>query len=212
MKIAFFLLSLTYLNNDVIGKENTKIKHYYQTLLLSKKLDSKTKNRIKKYAPIIENLAEEMGVDPKLALSIAWTESYFRPFITSNTGDVGIMQVQPSTQKYILKKKFDQYKIVYWKILKKYNKSHEIYENLFTGVLYLKYLSNKFKNNTAKIIVAYNRGPSGTLKLIRKKYPIKKLDYYKKVKKRINYIASFKIDKDLILREQNKYLLSFNQL
>jgi soluble lytic murein transglycosylase-like protein len=43
----------------------------------------------------LENAAERQGVDPDLVLAVAWWESGWDQTMVSETGAVGLMQVQP---------------------------------------------------------------------------------------------------------------------
>ena len=175
-----------------IAKSDDSSNNLYIEILIKKNnFSSKTVERIKMYAPIIIDLAHELKVDPQLALSIAWTESHFKPESISNTGDIGIMQVQPSTQNYLINTRVrkNNYKQLYFKILNKYDVSYRIIDNLFMGVLYIQYLQEKFNNDTKKVIVSYNRGPTGTKRLVKKNYPLNKVHYYKKVKEKFNMLA-----------------------
>jgi soluble lytic murein transglycosylase-like protein len=144
-----------------IAQSDDQTNSYIEILIKKNNFSSKTVERIKEYAPIIIDLSNELKVDPQLALSIAWTESHFKPESISNTGDIGIMQVQPSTQDYLINTRIrnNNYKDLYFKILNKYDVSYRIIDNLFIGVLYIQYLQEKFNNDTKKVIVSYNRGP-----------------------------------------------------
>ena len=66
--------------------------------------DKTTLSRVEKYAPILVELAISLDMSPELLLSIAWAESHFDPKAKSWAGARGIMQVKPSTQRWMFKK------------------------------------------------------------------------------------------------------------
>lgn len=49
------------------------------------------------YAMKVIEKAKEMGIDPRLALSVAFAESSLNPAAKGNAGEIGIMQVMPKT-------------------------------------------------------------------------------------------------------------------
>lgn len=169
---------------------SAKSDEYITILIQANKHSPETVKRIKKYAPTIVSLSEKLKVKPELSLSIAWTESHFKPYAISYTGDIGIMQVRPQTQDYIIKKivKTGKYNKIYRRTLKNSKLSYKIIDNLFIGILYLKYLNEKFDHDKKRVIVSYNRGPTGTRKLIRDKFPLTKVQYYRKVNNKIKHL------------------------
>lgn len=101
-----------------------------------------------KYVAEIKQYSIEKNLSPHLIASIINTESSFNKNAQSDKGAIGLMQLLPTTAKWICE----------------INKIDYAEENLFEpsfnikiGTIYLKYLINKFENqNTA--IVAYNAG------------------------------------------------------
>lgn len=49
---------------------------------------------------LVRDEARSMGVDPSLALAIAYKESSFRPYVTSSAGAIGPMQIMPANQAW----------------------------------------------------------------------------------------------------------------
>jgi soluble lytic murein transglycosylase len=85
-------------------------------------------------------------------LSVIQAESTFRNDARSPVGAVGLMQVLPSTAKYIAKK---------WKI-QTYKKARDLNDpfiNVTVGVAYMAYLRARFEN-PMHYIAAYNLGPT----------------------------------------------------
>lgn len=162
--------------------------------------DSKTINYFKEYSPIITEVAKTLDLNPKVVISVAWIESHFNPNAKSYVGALGIMQVKPSTQKWVFKKFFKQncsfikncsfYKE---KIKQKYiflikNNNHKNIDNIIAGAIYIKYLKEKF-NNLQKAIIAYNMGPQSTRNLIKRKYDLNTHRYFNKFSKKIKLIS-----------------------
>ena len=151
--------------------------------------DKKTRARVRKYAPVIIDVAKAIKMSPKLMLSIAWTESHFNPNSVSWAKAYGIMQVKKATAKYAFKKisKKERQRVsnVLIDIMSKHGVSQTIVYNVMAGGLYLKYLLKKFNYDKQKAIIAYNMGPRGTYRLIKKKYKLSRHDYYKKVSKKL---------------------------
>lgn len=102
-----------------------------------------------KYARIIGERAKAIGVDPALAISIAYQESRLNPNVKdSSAGAMGIMQVMPSTAAGLNVDK-DALK--------------SIDANINVGLKVLKLALNSAGGDPVKAAIAYNAGP-GTLK------------------------------------------------
>jgi len=94
---------------------------------------------------IIER-AIEMGVDPRLAVSVAYQESSLRADVSNgSSGEIGIMQVMPKTGKEFGFSKEDLM-----------NPDR----NIEAGLTVLKSYINKFEGNPKLGVVAYNAGPN----------------------------------------------------
>ncbi|MBU3734844.1 MAG: lytic transglycosylase domain-containing protein [Candidatus Planktophila sp.] len=90
--------------------------------------------------------AIEMGVDPRLALSVAYQESRLRPNVNkSHKGALGIMQVMPRTGKEFGFSKDDLL---------------DTDKNIEAGVTILKKHLDDFPDDPRLAVVAYNAGPN----------------------------------------------------
>ena len=49
----------------------------------------------------LDHWAGHYGLDPSLARALAWMESGYNPNVTSSVGAWGVMQILPSTWKYV---------------------------------------------------------------------------------------------------------------
>ncbi|NBW16681.1 MAG: lytic transglycosylase domain-containing protein, partial [Caulobacteraceae bacterium] len=98
------------------------------------------------FAIKVAEKAKQLGIDPNLAVSVAYQESRLRPNVGSSPkGALGIMQVMPGTAKaYGVDKK-------------------ELIDpdtNIDVGVRVLKDMLDKFPDDPRLAVVAYNAGPA----------------------------------------------------
>lgn len=89
----------------------------------------------------IVTTANQYGVDPGLALSVAHAESNLDPAALSPKGAVGVMQLMPGTASDM---GVDP---------------HDVHQNIIGGVKYLKTLSDKYGGDHRLIAAGYNAGP-----------------------------------------------------
>lgn len=101
------------------------------------------------YRPIIEKYSAQYGVDPLLVISVIRAESKFLPQSESHKGAQGLMQLMPSTAKWIAEslgeKDFEEKDIT------------EPEKNIQYGTWYLASLTKEFKSITL-VLAAYNGG------------------------------------------------------
>ena len=94
----------------------------------------------------IAERAKELGVDPKLAVAVAYRESRLRPDVANGAdGEIGLMQIKPDTGKTLGYKVED---------LKNTD------TNIDAGLKYLKFNLNQFDNDAKLAAVGYNAGPN----------------------------------------------------
>ena len=122
-----------------------------------------------KYSEEIKQISSECHIDSALLASVANVESGFKKDAISSKGAVGIMQIKPSTAKWVAQK--------YKKSYEEERLNDELY-NIMLGGYYLSYLIDYFQDVNLGIC-AYNAGQgnvSGWLK--NKEYSLdgKKLD------------------------------------
>ncbi len=86
--------------------------------------------------------ARDAGIDPKLALAVARTESNFDASATSRTGAAGLMQLMPETAREV--GVHDRY---------------DALENARGGARYLQQLLDRFGGDVTRAVAAYNAGP-----------------------------------------------------
>ncbi|MDP2809145.1 MAG: transglycosylase SLT domain-containing protein [Rhodocyclaceae bacterium] len=95
----------------------------------------------RRMADLVRRLAPEYGIEPKLALAVALTESNFNPDAVSSKNAQGLMQLIPDTSiRFNVRKPFDPE------------------QNVRGGLAYLRWLLAYFKGNVALVAAAYNAG------------------------------------------------------
>jgi hypothetical protein len=95
-------------------------------------------------AYLIGSKAEKAGVDPDLALALAWQENKFNAKGISTKGAIGMMQIMPDTAK-----------LYGYSVDDIQDKNH----NIDLGLTILKDNLTKYDNNPRASLVAYNAGP-----------------------------------------------------
>ena len=106
-----------------------------------------------KYKNIIINYSDNYNVDKALIASVICVESSFNKNAISKKGAMGLMQLMPSTAKWVC----EQNNIIY--------EEEQLLEpefNVKVGTCYLKYLIKKFAN-IDNAILAYNAGEGTVL-------------------------------------------------
>lgn len=92
-------------------------------------------------AELVRRLAPEYGIEPKLALAVARTESNLNPNAVSVKNAQGLMQLIPETSvRFNVKKPFDPE------------------QNVRGGLAYLRWLLAYFRGDVALVAAAYNAG------------------------------------------------------
>ena len=104
-----------------------------------------------KYESEIGTVADKYNVDPYLLAAVARTESDFDPEAESGDGALGLMQLLPSTAKWVTT-------LDGWKGPKNPTLT-DPGDSLQLGACYLSYLLHRFDSPTA-VIAAYNAGPN----------------------------------------------------
>lgn len=108
-----------------------------------------------KLAQDIYDIAQEEGIEPKLAYGLVKTESAFKQRAVSGVGARGLTQVMPRTAAWMAPG----------------TKADDLYDqktNLKLGFRYLNQMIDKYKGNVRHALHAYNRGP-GTVDRVLKR-------------------------------------------
>lgn len=100
-----------------------------------------------KYSSLIDQVANENGVDPHLAHAVVQVESGYNAGAISSAGAVGLMQLMPETAHR-------------FGVSSRTNPE----ENVLGGIRYLKLLLELFNNNLKLAVAAYNAGEGAVMK------------------------------------------------
>lgn len=98
---------------------------------------------------ILDRTARAHGLDPALVKAVAWQESRWRPNAVSSAGARGVMQVMPSTGRWISSN-----------LAGRSLNLDDPEDNILAGVLYLKYLERLTGGNEARMLASYLQGPN----------------------------------------------------
>lgn len=103
-----------------------------------------------KYADIFEEQGRRLGIRSSLLLGLSCQESCFNPVARSGSGAVGVMQLLPSTARYVARRHRLSYSS---------SGLLDPARNIEMGVLYLDGLLDQFGRNEVYALIGYNAGP-----------------------------------------------------
>ncbi|MEH6942105.1 lytic transglycosylase domain-containing protein [Bacillus sp. JJ722] len=129
------------LNNNVPLSHSSALPSYNATHLSNHTPISLT-GAGKQYEQYIEEAAQRYNVPAKLISSVIKHESNFDNSATSHAGAAGLMQLMPTTAKYL-------------GVDDVFNPR----ENIMGGAKYLRQMLDKYDQNTTLALAAYNAGP-----------------------------------------------------
>jgi soluble lytic murein transglycosylase len=148
--------------------------------LVEKQLPKKHRPHSSVVAATIIAEAAKYGLDPYFIMALISGESSFNPEAIGSVGEIGLMQLRPTTASWIAKKNG-----LNWE------GSSSLLDpviNIKLGVAYVAWLRERFDNHGRLYLAAYNMGPKSVKSALgRKVWP---KDYPKHVMKR--YFALYK--------------------
>lgn len=103
----------------------------------------------------IYQIAQEEGIDPKVAYGLVKTESSFKNTAVSHVGARGLTQVMPRTARWMVPGT-------------KASDLHDQKTNLRLGFRYLNQMIDKYKGDVRLALLAYNRGPGTVDKILKR--------------------------------------------
>ena len=133
------ITEITNFISSVDGRVQSSIKTSFSNVFngLSGKLAKQ------KFTPVIDQVAQENNLDPKLIHAVIEQESRYNPNAVSSAGALGLMQLMPETAQQLGVK--DPLNPV---------------ENVRAGAKYLSSLLNRYQGDVTLALSAYNAGPN----------------------------------------------------
>ncbi len=148
--------------------------------IVKARLPKAFKSRAYSISKTIIEEAAKYSLDPYFVMAVISGESSFNPIAVGPVGEIGMMQIRPSTGKWMA-----EIKKTKWRGDKTLR---DPVANIKLGVAYLSWLRTKFDGHGQLYLAAYNMGPKAVKNAVsRDIYP---KDYPIHVMKR--YIASYK--------------------
>ena len=95
---------------------------------------------------LLRRVAAQNGLPANLVMAIAWHESGWKQTAVGRSGEIGIMQILPSTARGINARSGTVYNV------------YSAEGNVALGARYLRSLKSLFQGNLTKTISAYNQG------------------------------------------------------
>ena len=148
--------------------------------MIYKSLPRLHKSKTNKIHNVILSQSAKFNFDPFFLMAVIQNESSFNPIAKGTSGEIGLMQILPTTGKWLAKK----FKMK-WR--DKSDLENPIF-NIKLGAVYLNTLRDKFNNHGQLYLAAYNMGPRNVRRALNKK--IMPRDYAFAVMKR--YFAFYK--------------------
>lgn len=157
--------------------------------LVRKNMPKKHVKKADRIAKAILVESKKHKIDPIFIASIIKAESSFNPLAVGTSGEIGLMQMLPSTGEYIAKR-----------IKMKYRGDQTLRDpvkNIKLGVAYFTYLRLRFGNKFQRYVAAYNMGPGKIMKVednkdLPKIYSDRVLKFYESFYKKIHATQSVK--------------------
>jgi soluble lytic murein transglycosylase-like protein len=157
--------------------------------ILAERLDSFPSRRTLELARHLLSLCEKYRFEPAFILSLIEVESRFRTKVVSPAGAVGLMQLMPSTARFVaesLAKPFLSAKSL-----------EDPFVNLTLGLAYLASLRDRYlldlRYSPYHVLAAYNVGPARLNQLMARKNfkPTKTRKYYEDIRRGMPQFRSY---------------------
>ncbi|AGY57650.1 lytic transglycosylase catalytic subunit [Gloeobacter kilaueensis JS1] len=108
------------------------------------------------FGPQLQRWSEERKLNPLLVASLIRQESRFEPAIRSRSGAVGLMQLLPSTARWIAQREPGAFDL------------DKVDDNLRLGTWYLRYTHERFGGSTLLALASYNAGPGNVSRWVQR--------------------------------------------
>jgi soluble lytic murein transglycosylase len=155
--VAFLLASIAVV--DAATQSGITLSDQTVHMGINFQIKRKLRGQLNAIVTAINNESQERGFDPVLIMSIIQVESGFRIKQRGRHGEIGLMQIKPSTGRWVAKK-FG----IPW-----YGKKtlENPLDNIRIGTAYLSTLKAKFLHQEHLFLSAYNMGSSRLIKAIK---------------------------------------------
>jgi len=140
-------------------------------------IEEVNKEQAEEIAVIIYEEATERGVDPLLLVAMAYRESHFNPRARGRSGEYGLIQIMPSTGRWIAQ----NLGYTDWEP----EDMLDIRTNVKFAAYYLWAVTKDMGGDTWKGVLAYNAGPTGAKRWLAR-YDVDAHDYVRKVQATYN--------------------------
>jgi soluble lytic murein transglycosylase len=173
------LLGKSYKRKIVLPKEEGVLEQKIFATI-EKQLPKKYKKQAHEITNAVITEANKHGLDPLFVMAVISGESSFNPEAVGPVGEIGLMQIRPSTGEWIA-----NYASIPWKGEKDLKNP---LKNIQLGVTYIGLLRKKFEGHSQLYLAAYNLGPKSVKRALARN--VKPKDYPIHVMKR--YLAYYK--------------------
>lgn len=135
--------------------------------LLLQGVPTKVAKRMRSYLPLILDYSEKNQLDPLWVISVVWVESHFKKEATSPVRAAGLMQIMPRTGRYL-----NGLMNMDLPLHVSHQVNYDPHRNVELGTFYLKKLLGRFSGNYRYATVAYNMGPTYTMRRLARRRPV----------------------------------------
>ncbi len=146
------LLGNTYNRSAVRNGESIKDVSDFVERMTKEWLPDAYSTKARTVATAIIRQAEEHSFDPIFILAVIQNESMFNPSMRGNHTEIGLMQIKPTTAKWVIQKQ---------KLKIKYTGDKTLLDpvkNIKIGVAFMSMLREQFESHSPLYISAYNMG------------------------------------------------------
>lgn len=179
------LLGGTYKKSVVRQSEEVDDVSEFLLAMTKKFLPKQYEKKASAVARAIELESSKHGFDPIFVMAVIQNESSFNPDMVGGVGEIGLMQIRPSTAHWIAKHASISFK--------KDSQLKDPVMNIRIGTAFLARLRDQFESHSRLYISAYNMGAKKVRDLVEDDYMPK--DYVQAVMKRyVALYSAFSVD------------------
>lgn len=149
------LMGPRYVSQKAIASVSTRDIENFIASETESSLPAQWKSSSRAIAKAIISESRRYNWDPLFLMAVVKTESRFHPDAKGRFGEIGLMQVKPTTAKWMIETQLHEKKQALAEIKKGlYNPA----QNIVWGAAYFSYLRSKLSGVSYKYIAAYNMG------------------------------------------------------